>query len=377
MRADGLENVHTEEVMVPNWIRGTAQCEIQIFATESDYANSMPPERRIPIEVLAVGLSVGTVPIEEAREIHSIAEAARATPATGIAAASVHPNPSHVRTAPLLVVSSFDELDSLVASDPSIARGKLILFNNRFINYSLNVPYRGYGAARAEAVGAIGAIVRSVTPVSLYTPHTGSMMQANVPIVCCTIEDAEVMARLYARGKHLVCSLYSSCFLGPDVPSRNLICELRGRSLPDESVLLAAHIDSWDVGQGAHDDGQGCCVAWDVVRVLLKNGLRPMRTIRVVLFTDEEVMSRGAEAYFEKHKHQLGQVQAVMETGTHTNTNNTFDPTLTPMVYGGNNMLLILSLSLSLSFLQTLVLTLLLVSVLPATSSLAPSYRNC
>jgi acetylornithine deacetylase/succinyl-diaminopimelate desuccinylase-like protein len=106
---------------------------------------------------------------------------------------------------------------------------------------------------------------------------------------------------LSSASLQLCCSLYSSAHLNPDVPSRNILCEVRGRELPDELVILGAHLDSWDVGQGAHDDGQGCMVAVDVLRVLLALGLRPRRTIRVVLFTDEEVRSSGAESYHAAH----------------------------------------------------------------------------
>jgi len=312
MRDDGLENVRTEQVMVPNWVRGEARCEVLVEDMNGVF------ERRIPVSVLAIGLSCGTVPVDEARAIAAATSNSNSSSNAGNTLNSStflpHIPSSHIITAPLLVVSTFDELDAMLRKDPNVARDKILLFNARFTNYGETVKYRGIGAQRGDEVGARAVLVRSVAPISLYTPHTGSMADAKTPVACCTMEDAELLHRLQQKGKRLTCSFYSSCHLNPDRPSRNLLAEYRGSERPDELVVVGAHIDSWDVGSGAHDDGQGCMIAWEVVRILKAMAVRPRRTIRVVLFTDEEVRSSGADAYAKSHAHEMAQVQAALET---------------------------------------------------------------
>ena len=260
MERDGLENVHGEPVMVPRWVRGEESAEL------------IAPRRRV-LPMLSLGGSVGTPP-------------------DGI-------------TAEVMVVGSYEELESRAAE----AGGKIVLFNVPFTSYGQTVRYRGGGAIAAARVGAVAALLRSVTPHSLQTPHTGAMNYAEgvsrVPYAALTVEDAEMLQRMVDRGERVEVRLTLSARTLPDVESRNVVAELRGAELPDEIVVLGGHIDSWDVGQGAMDDGGGSVAAWEAVRLIQRLGLRPRRTLRVVLWTNEENGLRGARSYRDAHQAEL------------------------------------------------------------------------
>ena len=259
MKSDGLDNVRAEKVMVPNWVRGAESLEI------------MPSGQKLAI--LGLGNSVGT-------------------PVEGV-------------TADIVVVRSFAELDALGEK----ARGKIVVYNAPFTNYGATVQYRGQGASRAARYGAVAALVRSITPVSLQTPHTGAMnydpAQPKIPTAAITIEAAEMFQRLYDRGEPVGVRLKMEAKFLPDAESANVIAELKGSEKPDEIVVIGGHFDSWDVGQGAHDDGGSCMAAWEAIRLLKELGLRPRRTIRVVLFTNEENGLRGGNAYRDAHRAEL------------------------------------------------------------------------
>jgi carboxypeptidase Q len=252
MKKDGLDNVRGEPAMVPHWVRGNESAEL------------LSPRVRV-LPMLGLGGSVGT-------------------PANGI-------------TASVLVVSSFDELTAKAAQ----AKDKIVLFDVPFTTYGQTVAYRSGGAVAAAKVGAVAALVRSVTPYSQQTPHTGAMnydsTTRRIPTAAVTVEDAMMMHRMQDRGERVVVRLKMSAATLPDKPSRNVIGELRGRELPGEVVVFGGHIDSWDVGQGAMDDGGGVMVAWEALRVLKALGLQPRRTIRVVGWTNEENGTRGGNAY--------------------------------------------------------------------------------
>ncbi|HSL55257.1 MAG TPA: M28 family metallopeptidase [Pyrinomonadaceae bacterium] len=260
MKRDGLDNVRGEKVMVPHWVRGEESLEMLA-----------PVSRKL--QMLGLGNSVGT-------------------PAEGIAAEAV-------------VVRSFEELDQLGEK----VRGKIVVYNAPYANYGASVAYRWSGASRAARYGAVAALVRSITPVSLQTPHTGSMnYEANVakiPIAAVTIEVAEFLQRMNDRGDRPRLRLKMEAKFLPDAESANVIAELKGSEKPDEVVLISGHYDSWDVGQGAHDDGGGCIVAWEAARLLKELGLRPRRTIRVVLYTNEENGLRGGNAYRDAHRAEI------------------------------------------------------------------------
>jgi carboxypeptidase Q len=260
MERDGLEGVRAESVKVPRWVRGRES------ATLVEPAGG-------ELVMLGLGNSVGTPP-------------------AGI-------------EAELLVVKSFDELEARSAE----ARGRIVLFNVPYTGYGPTVRYRGTGASRAARHGAVAMLLRSVGLPGLRTPHTGALRYEDavpkIPAAAIALEDAERLQRLQDRGRRVVVRLKMEAAFQPDADSANVIAELRGRETPGEVVLLGGHIDSWDVGTGAMDDAGGCVVTWEAVRLLKALGLRPRRTLRVVLWTNEENGLRGAHAYRDQHGAEL------------------------------------------------------------------------
>lgn len=261
MKKDGLENVRTERVMVPRWVRGHESAEIV-----------EPPSH--PMAILGLGGSV-------------------ATPPGGI-------------EADVMVVNTFDELRTRAAE----ANGRIVLFNATFTTYGDTVLYRTGGARAAAQHGAVAALVRGVGPTGLRTPHTGSMSYGQgmpqIPAASIAAEDADRIARLIARKQRVRIRLTMSARIEPDVESANVVAEISGREYPNEIVLIGGHIDSWDVGTGASDDGVGCIATWEAARLMAKLGIRPRRTVRVVLFTNEENGLRGAAAYASKYAAEAG-----------------------------------------------------------------------
>jgi len=276
MKRDGLENVHTEAVMVPVWERG------------AESAVMLSP-RRDTLHMLGLGRSIGT-------------------PAGGI-------------TAPVLVVSDFADLRAH-AKDAS---GKIVLFDFPFSTtkpafeaYGEAVQYRGSGADSAIQFGALAVLVRSVTPMSLRTPHTGALHYGDstkrIPAAAITVEDAMMLHRMQQRGVQPVVTLTMGARILPMAPSRNVVGEVRGSAHPNEVIVVGGHIDSWDVGQGAMDDGGGSVVAWQAVRLIKKLGLRPRRTVRVVLWTNEESGLAGGRGYADAHKTEIKDFVLAMES---------------------------------------------------------------
>lgn len=269
MKKDGLDNVRAEKVMVPHWVRGEESLEM-----------ISPVPRKLTM--LGLGNSVGT-------------------PAEGI-------------TAEVVVVRNFDELDRLGEK----VSGKIVVYNAPFSSYGATVSYRTAGPSRAARYGAVASLVRSVTPVSLQTPHTGAMIyaanQPKIPAAAIAIEGAEFLQRIQDRGERVTLRLKMEAKFLPDAESANVIAELKGTERPDEVVLISGHFDSWDVGQGANDDGGGCIVAWEAARLLKELGLRPRRTIRVVLYTNEENGGRGGTAYRDAHRSELSKHMLAIES---------------------------------------------------------------
>lgn len=253
MRRDGLAHVHLQPVEVPHWVRG------------SESGRIVAPVLR-ELHVLGLGGSV-------------------ATPAEGIRASVV-------------VVDNFQELEALGAEK---VKGTIVVFNEPWEGYGRTVRYRYNGASQASALGAAAVLVRSVTPRSLQSPHTGSLGYSKdappIPAAAITIEDALLLRRLYDQGAHLEVELHMNAQTLAPAQSANVIGEITGRELPDEVVVIGGHLDSWDVGQGAHDDGAGVAVSMEAARLLLDLGLRPRRTLRVVLFTNEENGLAGGREY--------------------------------------------------------------------------------
>jgi carboxypeptidase Q len=260
MKKDGLENVHLEPVKVPHWVRGQESAEI------------VAPTQHVMV-MLGLGNSVGTPP-------------------AGI-------------EGDVLSVKSFQELEAA----GSRARGRIVLFNVPFTNYGETVQYRAAGPSRAAALGAIAVLVRSVGPSGLRTPHTGALRyiegQLQIPAAAVTHEDAERLQRMQDRGTPARVRLKMDAHFLPDADSANVVAEIRGRELPNEIVLVSGHLDSWDVGTGSTDDGGGCIVTWEALRLMKKLNLRPRRTVRVVLWTNEENGLRGGQGYLERHREEL------------------------------------------------------------------------
>ncbi len=270
MRADGLDNVRTEKVMVPHWVRG-----------EESLALVSPRRQLMPM--LGLGGSI-------------------ATPAGGI-------------TADVMVVASFEELSARASE----ARGKIVLYDAEWQSYGYNGAFRRQGAIAAAKAGAVASLARSAGPYSMRTPHTGNMSYEDgvtqIPHASVTAEDALMMRRMIERGETVRVTLRMNARTLPDAPSANVMGELRGREKPEEIVVMGGHIDSWDVGQGAMDDAGGVVVAWEAIRLLKKLGLTPRRTIRVVGWTNEENGGRGGAAYRDMHQEETHQLAIESDGG--------------------------------------------------------------
>ena len=260
MEEDGLANVHGEKVKVPRWVRGK-----ESMALISPHKKEM--------HILGLGGSIGT-------------------PKKGI-------------RGEVFVVNSFDDLEA----NAEKAKGKIVLFNVPFTSYGETVQYRYGGASAAAQAGAVASLVRSIGPFSLNTPHTGGMRYEDgvkkIPHAAITLENAEMFQRIQDRGGTITVKLKMDGHYIPDGWSRNVVAELPGTEFPEEVIVMGGHIDSWDVGQGAMDDGGGCVAAWEAVRLLKELGLQPKRTIRVVMWTNEENGTRGGNAYRDQYINEL------------------------------------------------------------------------
>ncbi len=256
IEADGIPEVRTQEVEVPHWERG------------EEWAKLKTPLKR-DLRMLGLG---NTPP----------------TPEDGIRAEAI-------------VVQSFDELDERADE----AEDKIVVYNAEFTNYGETVQYRTRGAARASELGAKAALIRSVTPKSHQHPHTGNSGFPDgvepIPTAALTVEDVKYMQRMQDRGETLEIELYMESHLHDEPAiSRNVIAEIPGSENPEEIVVIGGHIDSWDIGQGAMDDAGGVAVTWEALRLIHEMDLQPRRTIRLVLWTNEENGVMGGRAYRDK-----------------------------------------------------------------------------
>jgi Iap family predicted aminopeptidase len=253
MKRAGLANVRTIPVKVPHWVRGRESAEM------------LEPLAK-PLFLLGLGGSI-------------------ATPSGGV-------------TAEVAVVSDFDELEKLGRAG---VQGKIVVYDAPFVTYGQTVTYRSQGASRAARLGAVAALVRSITPSSLRDPHTGRLVYTDadpkIPGAALSVEDAEYLHRLVRGGQRVRVHLEMEAHSEPDADSADVMGEIVGREKPDEIVVIGGHLDSWDVGQGAHDDGAGAIAALEAAALIEKAGLHPRRTIRVVFWTNEENGVRGGAAY--------------------------------------------------------------------------------
>ena len=253
MKKAGLENVQTPPVMVPHWVRGR------------ESATLLAPVEK-PLTMIGLGMSV-------------------ATPPQGI-------------TSDVVVAHSFDDLKAMGRDKVS---GKIVLFNPEWKGYGQTVMYRISGASKAAELGAKAVLVRSMTGVSLQTPHTGTLEYTEgmdkIPAAALSTEDAAMLDRMIQAGIPVKVKLMMQAHLESQAPSHNVMGEIRGSEKPDEVVVLGGHIDSWDVGQGANDDGSGIMASLEAVALIKKLGLHPRRTIRVVFWVNEENGGAGGVAY--------------------------------------------------------------------------------
>ncbi len=275
MKDQGLANVRAEKVMVPHWERGAENGRIV-----SPHAHTLA--------ITALG---GSVP----------------TPAKGLEAEVV------------LVTS----LDAMAAMDEAKVKGKIVFFSapmnrtNDGSGYGKVAGMRHRGAIAAAKKGAIGVLLRSIGTDHHRLPHTGAMSYdkdvPKIPAAAISVPDAELVERLVGQGKPVRIAFSLASKVLPDEESANVIGEVTGREKPDEIVLLGAHLDAWDLGQGAVDDGAGCAAVVDAARIVMGLPTRPRRTIRVVLFANEENGLRGAVAYGKEHAAELDKHQLALE----------------------------------------------------------------
>ncbi|HUJ26797.1 MAG TPA: M20/M25/M40 family metallo-hydrolase [Myxococcales bacterium] len=262
-KQDGLD-AHLEPVKVPHWVRGEETGEILAGA------------RRQPLAITALGGSVGgdvTAEVVEAR--------------------------------------SLDDLRDV--------RGKVVFFNhemNKPQDYGRDVDLRSRGPAVAGRAGAVGVLLRSLATASFRSPHTGvTIYEADaprIPAAAVSTEDADFIHRMLARGP-VKAHFTLGCRWLPDADSFNVVADVRGRERPDEIVLMGAHLDSWDLAQGANDDGAGVAMVMEAGRLLQALPQHPRRTVRVVLFMNEENGLAGGKAYAAAHAGELAKHVAAIE----------------------------------------------------------------
>ena len=264
MEEKGFDRVHLEKVMVPHWVRGPVEEAVLTGPTS---------KRDTRLTICALGGSI-------------------ATAAGGIEAAVVE-------------VKSFEQLHAL----GDAARGKIIFFNrpmdptklNTFEAYGGAVDQRGRGAIETAKAGGVAALVRSMTLALDDVPHTGVMGYLDsvkkVPAAAVSTVGAELLSGLLAHEKGVTVRMKLTCQTLPDEPSANVVGEITGSERPGEVIVVGGHLDCWDKGQGAHDDGGGCMQAIEALNLIKSLGLRPKRTIRAVMFMNEENGDRGGKAY--------------------------------------------------------------------------------
>ncbi len=262
----GLDQVWLQPVMVPKWVRGTP--EFAYFETDPGITTNVP--------ITALGGSV-------------------ATPPKGI-------------KAKVIEVHSIEELDKLGAD--KIA-GKIVFFNrpmdpthiNTFESYSGCVDQRGSGAMEAGKFGALGVIVRSMNLRLDDFPHTGGTNYGDtpenkrIPAAAISTNAAELLSTTLKLNPEINFYFKQNCKQLEDVQSFNVIGEIKGSMYPDDIIVVGGHLDSWDLGDGSHDDGAGCVQSMEVLRIFKEIGYKPKRTIRVVLFMNEENGLRGGKKY--------------------------------------------------------------------------------
>ncbi|MEN9950703.1 MAG: hypothetical protein RLY85_1455 [Bacteroidota bacterium] len=281
LREAGADTVYLQPCMVPRWVRG----EKEIGRA------SLTDGKTIPLNIVALGNAVGT-------------------PAAGIAAGIVE-------------VRSFQELDTLGADK---VKGKIVFYNyrmdprhiNTFRAYGEAGVYRSQGPSRAAAMGAVGVIVRTLSPVLDDNPHTGATRydedKPKIPAVAISTNGAVQLSQLIGNGKVKSVFLKTNCKMLEDVLSYNVVGEIRGSEKPEEVITVGGHLDSWDLAEGAHDDGTGCMQSIEIIRAFKALGIKPKRSVRAVMFMNEENGLRGGTKYAEIAKTEARKFIMAMES---------------------------------------------------------------
>jgi carboxypeptidase Q len=262
----GADTVWLQKVPVPHWERGNEGCRVISSLLGSE-----------DLSITALGLSVGT---SEEGIISGVVE-----------------------------VHDFEELKNLGKKN---TEGKIVFFNrpadneaiNTFAAYGGAVNQRTQGASEASKAGAVAVIVRSATQALDDFPHTGvTRYEENVkriPAVCVSTLDAELLSKWIKTDPTLKIHLTSTCQNFPDTWSYNVIGEIRGKDKPEEYITVGGHLDAWDIAEGAHDDAGGCIQAVEMIRIFKKLGIRPSRTVRAVMFMNEEMTGTGGRTYAQQ-----------------------------------------------------------------------------
>jgi carboxypeptidase Q len=286
MRRLGLE-VTLEKAMVPHWVRGEEQAFLTVFPDQT-------PGTRQKIVLTALGNS-------------------SATPAQGL-------------EAEVLVVNNYDELTALGRAKVA---GHIVLFNKKYDKrmaaegealeaYGRAVEYRENGAKAAASLGAVASLVRSVGNADYRLPHTGDSIAAGIPAGAVSAEDADLLADLTKQGR-VVMRLVMTPETLPEALSYNVIADLKGVEHPEQVVVVSGHLDSWDLGTGAIDDGAGIAIAMQTVQLLRQLGLRPKRTLRFIAWMDEESGGAGSRAYAAEHRaeflNHMGAIESDLGAG--------------------------------------------------------------
>lgn len=281
LREAGADTVYLQPCMVPKWERGAKE------VGKATLSNG----KSMPLNIVALGMSVGT-------------------PAAGI-------------TASVVEVKNFTELDALGADQ---IKGKIVFYNyrmdprhiNTFRAYGEAGIYRSQGPSRAAALGAIGVIVRTLSPVIDDNPHTGATRydenKPKIPAVAISTMGAEELSKAIASKQVKQVYLKTNCKQFEDVLSYNVVGEIRGSAFPEEIITVGGHLDSWDLAEGAHDDGTGCVQSIEVLRAIKANIGTPKRTIRAVMFMNEENGLRGGTKYAEIAKEEKKKFIMAMES---------------------------------------------------------------
>lgn len=281
LKALSPDTVYLQPAMAQPWSRG----EKEVVYIE------LPKGKKVMLHASALGASVGTGP-------------------NGLKAEVVE-------------VKSFDELKALGEAN---IKGKIV-FYNLAMDPALFNPGEGYGkclfqrtlgASEAAKYGAVATLVRSLTNRIDTFPHTGIVRYADnikmIPALAISTFDAEQLSTMLKANSKLTTYIRNTSKMLPEVESYNVIAELRGSEKPNEIITIGGHLDSWDLGEGAHDDGIGCMHAMEVIRLFKQNGIQPKRTIRVVLFLDEETYHVGAKAYAASVKDKGEKIYVAIES---------------------------------------------------------------